>query len=61
MTDREKEIQELAWRMYKECYIGHIPWENWLKFAEFCLQYSEEQRAADWDNAPHPLKHWLED
>lgn len=34
-----QKIKELAQRMYKECYIGHIPEDQWEKFAAFAFFY----------------------
>lgn len=37
-------VELLAERMYKECYLGHIPWEQWRKLAEFAIKYAEEEK-----------------
>jgi hypothetical protein len=38
---RNKLIKSVAEDMYDKCYHGHIPWENWLKFAEYAVNYCE--------------------
>jgi hypothetical protein len=35
----KSEIEEVANRLYAECYLGHIDTEQWLKFAQFCVGY----------------------
>lgn len=34
--DDEVAISEIQERMYQECYIGHIPPDQWRTFAIFC-------------------------
>jgi len=41
---QDAEIERVASRMYSECYIGHIPWEQWKKFAEFCIRFKDETK-----------------
>jgi hypothetical protein len=35
----DDEIELVAQQMYRDCYIGHLTWEQWRKFAAFCIEY----------------------
>lgn len=39
--DEEAVVQALEERLYKECYRGHIPPEQWRRLAEFCYHYGQ--------------------
>jgi len=37
-----EETGALAKKLYREAYIGHVPWEQWLRLARFCLRFARE-------------------
>jgi hypothetical protein len=41
--ESSEEITAVANEMYKKCYIGHIPWPQWLCFAQYCIEYAERK------------------
>jgi hypothetical protein len=55
---RDCEIDAMANRLYKECYIGHIPWSHWRKLAEFVLNYGEREQEAGWKEGHHDGVEW---
>jgi hypothetical protein len=40
--EEEAQVQVLQTRLYKECYRGHIPDEQWREFALFCFHYGKQ-------------------
>ena len=44
LDDNQKiAIGSILESMYEECYIGHIPPEQWTRFATFCFFYAQKE------------------